>query len=338
MRYGTIRAGDDLTHELASPSSPPAVELDGVCFTYPGGSAMAVQGVSLRVMPGERLGILGPNGGGKTTLLKLILGLERPQSGRVRVGGLTPIEARKRGLLGYVPQRTEAELGFPMSVRQVVALGATWRMWPWQRVGPTVESRIERAIELVGAGGFASRPIGELSGGQLQRVMIARALAGLGSGVGSGGGLLVLDEPTVGIDAAGQQQFAELLSVVHRAAASGAGGPLTILIVSHDIRAVAAGSDRVACLSRTLHYHDSPSGLTPQVLAEVFSHDVAGLVGLGGLPGAGALAGMHVHAHGPGEACPHEHAPVQVGLPAGPHARGGESGISGSSKTSGGGA
>lgn len=282
----------------------PAVELQGVSFAYPGSAGPAVQNVSLRVMPGERLGVLGPNGGGKTTLLRLILGLERPQQGRVLVAGLAPGEARKRGLVGYVPQRTEAELGFPMSVRELVTLGASWRRWPWQRLGSAERQRVERAIELVGAGAFADRPIGALSGGQLQRAMVARALAGLAmTTAGALGGLLVLDEPTVGIDAVGQQQFAELLHDVHRsglgavdAAAEGSGG-LTILIVSHDIRAVAAGSDRVACLSRTLHYHDSPSGLTPRVLAEVFSHDVAG------------LAGIHVHAHGPGEPCPHEPEP-----------------------------
>jgi|GEM_PF-37367 len=307
-----------VTSSDASELIESAVELDAVSFTYAGAATPAVQSVSLRVQIGERLGILGPNGGGKTTLLKLIMGLQRAQQGRVRVMGLDPVEARHRGLIGYVPQRAEAELGFPLSVRQVVALGATWRLWPWQGAGGAIADRVTRALALVGAESFAEKPIGALSGGQLQRALIARALAGLRpQGAGTDrqwSGLLVLDEPTVGIDAAGQQQFAELLKSVHERAGrngtgrSGAGqngSGLTTLIVSHDIRAVAAGSDRVACLSRTLHYHDSPSGLTPQVLAEVFSHDVAGLAGFAA---AGPLAGMHVHAHGPGEACPHEHA------------------------------
>jgi len=118
----------------------------------------------------------------------------------------------------------------------------------------------------VGAEGFADRPIGRLSGGQLQRVMIARALACRPR-------LLLLDEPTVGIDVAGQQQFAELLTRLHERMA------LTVMVVSHDLRTVAAGCDRVACLSRTLHSHTDPRGLTPAVLAEVFRHDVAAIFG-----------------------------------------------------------
>ena len=98
----------------------------------------------------------------------------------------------------------------------------------------------------------------------------------------------------------GQAQFAALLEAVHKQTG------VTMLVVSHDIRAIAAGCDRVACLSRRLHFHDAPSGLTPSVLAEVFAHDVAGLTGVG------SLAGMHVHAHGPGESCPLDHAHVHA--------------------------
>jgi zinc transport system ATP-binding protein len=140
-------------------------------------------------------------------------------------------------------------------------------------------------IDIVGVGPFADRPIGRLSGGQLQRTLIARALAARVR-------ILALDEPTVGIDAAGQATFAALLNRVHKELG------LTILVVTHDLRAIVAGSDRVACLARRLHSHTSPQGLTPQILAELFTHDVAGLAGAGGV-----LAGMHVHAHGAGEPC-----------------------------------
>ncbi|MBL8991025.1 MAG: metal ABC transporter ATP-binding protein [Phycisphaerae bacterium] len=270
-----------------------AVQFEQVTYRYPGGSAPAVEGVTLSVRPGERLGVLGPNGGGKSTLLKLALGLLPLQQGRIEVLGRSPAEARRGGLIGYVAQRIDAELGFPLSVRQVVELGASWRTPPWRRLDPGARARVERALQLTGAAAVADRPIGSLSGGQMQRAMIARALA-------ADAKILVLDEPLVGIDAAGQQQFAELLATVHRATG------VTILIVSHDLRAIAAGCDRVACLARRLHSHVSPQGLTPQVLAELFSHDVAGLAGVGG------LAGVHVHAHGPNEPCP-EH-----GAPAGP--------------------
>ncbi|MCH8037088.1 MAG: ATP-binding cassette domain-containing protein [Proteobacteria bacterium] len=100
-----------------------AIEINGVTFAYPGSREPAVQDVTLRVGFGERLGILGPNGGGKTTLIKLVLGLLSPSNGRIEVCGLTPTEARTRGLIGYVPQRSEAELAFPLSARQVVAMG-----------------------------------------------------------------------------------------------------------------------------------------------------------------------------------------------------------------------
>ncbi|MDP1663342.1 MAG: metal ABC transporter ATP-binding protein [Phycisphaerales bacterium] len=284
-----------------------AVQVEGVTFTYPGSESPALENVSLAVPAGGRLGILGPNGGGKSTLLKVVLGLLSPGAGRVQIFGQTPQEATRGGLVGYVPQGLEVEKGFPLSVRQVVELAVSWRLPGWRTLPDAELERVESLLGLVGAAGFAEKPIGSLSGGQLQRVMIARALVPRPK-------LLVLDEPTVGIDAAGQSQFAALLAAVHQQTG------VTMLIVSHDIRAIAAGCDRVACLSRRLHFHDAPSGLTPSVLAEVFAHDVAGLAGVG------PLAGMHVHAHGPGEACPmdggHVH-PVRLGVEARPERQSG---------------
>ncbi len=242
-------------------------------------AAPAVEGVSLTVERGERLGILGPNGGGKSTLLKLIIGLIRGASGTIRVLGRSPGEARRLGLIGYVPQRVGAELEFPLSVRQVVAMGASVGISPWRRMPPDRAERVDRSIDLVGAGAFRERAIGKLSGGQLQRVMIARALA-------CDPKILVLDEPTVGIDVEGQRRFAALIERLSEKLA------LTIVIVSHDLRTVATGCDRVACLSRTLHYHAAPGGLTPAVLAEVFSHDIEGVFGA-----------VHIDAHR-AEDCP----------------------------------
>jgi len=293
--------------------SAPAVEISGTSFTYPGESTPALANVSLVVQPGQRLGVLGPNGGGKSTLLKLILGLLPVQSGSVRVMGRDPASARRDGLIGYVPQRSEIELGIPLSVRQIVMLAASWRLSPLMGVPRSVRDRVDRAMRLTETDAFADRPIGSLSGGQLQRALIARAIAVSPS-------ILVLDEPTVGIDAPGQVQFAKLLTDLHAQLG------LTILTVSHDLRAIAAGSDTVACLARRLHFHASPQGLTPRVLAELFSHDIAGIAGL-----PGALEGMHVHAHGPGEPCSdpeHVHAdtpstPVTISLPGTTRATGG---------------
>ncbi|HVZ94141.1 MAG TPA: metal ABC transporter ATP-binding protein [Phycisphaerales bacterium] len=264
---------------------PASVEFQAVSFRYPTGGAV-LSNVSLRVEPGEFLGILGPNGGGKTTLLKIMLGLLGGYTGNVLVGGVSPKVARTKGLIGYVPQRNAAELSFPVSATQVVEMGAMRHTPPWSRGGSALQSRVQECLRLVGASSYATRPIGALSGGQVQRLLIARALAPNPS-------ILVLDEPTVGIDAAGQQQFAELLSNLHREL------KLTILLVSHDVRTLAGASsrcDRIACLRRTLHFHAAPHGLTPQVIAEVFQHDLASVFG-----------DVHVDAHPASECCTHDH-------------------------------
>ncbi len=238
-----------------------AVTVRDVSFRYDSG-VTALESISLNVPHGSRLGILGPNGGGKSTLLKLILGLIRPTRGRVEVLGLPPRLATRSRRVGYLPQRLHAAWNAPLNVRQVVAMTAALDVAPWRRLPPEVQGRIDDLLDLVGMAHLARRPIGELSGGQQQRAFIARALV-------SRPRLLLLDEPTVGIDQAGQAQFARLLETIHREL------DLTILIVSHDLRAIAAGCDDIAVLSRSLHYHASPEGLTPEVLAEVFHHDIA---------------------------------------------------------------
>jgi len=253
------------------PAQAPAIEVDGVSYSYPATGigeqgVEALQRISMLVEPGARLGILGPNGGGKSTLIKLMLGLLKPTSGTIRVFGVSPKQARLEGLIGYLPQRIEAQRAWPLSVRQVVGLPIACRLKPWQRLGSEHNAAIDRAIEMVGLTELDARPVGALSGGQLQRTMIARAIAG-------GPKLLVLDEPMVGVDVAGQQRFAELINTLHRELG------LTTVVVTHDLRAIAAVADRVACLARTLHFHDAPEGLTPQVLADVFAHDVAGVLG-----------------------------------------------------------
>lgn len=272
-------------------STPGAIEFQGVSYTYPGASGPAIENVTLRVERGERLGVLGPNGGGKSTLLKIAMGLLTDYRGRATVLGEHPAVARRHGRIATVLQKCEAALNFPLSVRQVVELGAARGVPNWRRPGRDVRERVGRSLEMVGMGALAERPIGAISGGQLQRVLIARAIA-------SRPAILALDEPTVGIDIEGQARFAELLDSLHKEL------ELTIVIVSHDVRAIAAGCDRVACLARTIHFHAAPQGLTPQVLAEVFQHDVAGVFGE-----------VHVEAHR-AEECPGGHAHEHGGGPA----------------------
>jgi len=264
---------------MSGPPTIPAIECRNLTYSYRRAVVAAdrprpaLENVTLTVAQRERLGVLGPNGGGKSTLLKLALGVLRGYTGEIRVMGMTPDEARRAGIIGYVPQRIEAELGFPVSVRQVVSMSAARGVPPWKPLPRARRENVSRVLDLVGIMPLGERSIGALSGGQLQRVMIARALAGEPK-------ILFLDEPTVGVDVAGQQRFADLLRTLHATL------DLTVVTVSHDLRTIAAGSDRVACLSRTLHFHDAPSGLTPRVLAEVFSHDVAGVFG-----------NLHVDAH-----------------------------------------
>lgn len=260
------------------------VVFEHVSYRYPGARAPAVEDISLRIEAGSTVAVVGPNGGGKTTLLRLMLGLLDGYAGRVEVCGMSPREARRRRLVGYVAQRVEAELTFPASARQVVRMAAESGLPGWRSSTSKIRGAVDGALERVGAGGYADRAVGSLSGGQLQRVMIARALA-------VGPRVLALDEPTVGVDAAGQERFADLLASLRR------DSDLTIVLVSHDLRAVASGAamcDRVACVRRTLHFHDAPGGVTPQILAQVFEHDLSPVFGA-----------MHVDAHTASE-CPRQ--------------------------------
>ena len=243
-----------------------AICLQDVSYTYPTGRA-ALRNITLHVPAGSRLGIIGPNGAGKTTLLKVMLGLLEGYTGSVQVMGMPPRRACARGdVIGYVPQRIDVEWRFPLSAMQVVMMGLTGKVGLFRRPSRADREHVQAIMQRVGVADLARRPIGELSGGQQQRLFIARALAPRPR-------ILVLDEPTVGVDEAGQQQFAALLDELCRTMR------LTLVVVSHDLRAIAAGCSEVACLNQTLHYHASPTGLTAEVLREVFSHEVAPVLG-----------------------------------------------------------
>lgn len=274
------------------------VTLKGVSFSYAGAGEAAVRDVTMRVEPGEVLAVVGPNGAGKSTLIKMIAGLLGTRDGVIKgellVGGMSPVEARRKGLIGYVPQVSEAERRFPLSVRQAVELGASAQRVGWRGASTRDRDRAGRCLEMVGATGFADHPVGAISGGQFRRMLIARALA-------SSPGLLVLDEPAAGLDAPGQRRLGEVIKSVHDELG------VTVLMVSHDLRAIAMGGsncDRVACLRRTLHFHAAPEGLTPGVLIEVFQHDLADIFG-----------DVHVEAHKASDCTDPAH---------GSHAHGGE--------------
>jgi zinc transport system ATP-binding protein len=237
-----------------------AVIIEKLDFSF--GPQPVLKQIDLSIERGTTLGLVGPNGGGKTTLVRLLLGLLRPSKGMIRVGGLSPLEAVRRGdVIGYLPQNPAIPSSLPLSVRQVVRLGLagkTGMLRPYKR--DDLEFA-EQLLERVGVADLAEKPVSSLSGGQLQRVYIARALAPRPM-------LLLLDEPTTGIDPAGQQRFIEFLQDLKRELG------LTVVFVSHDLRAVSAISDRIACLSLTLHYHDVPDHLPPDLVYHMFACDL----------------------------------------------------------------
>lgn len=230
--------------------STPAIELRGVSFSFRGEPVL--EGVDLALDPNEYLAILGPNGGGKTTLLRIILGLLEPERGTVRVLGESP--RRARGRVGYVPQRARFDLDFPIRVLDVVRMG---RLGPGRLLRPLGAPDREaalRALEVVGMSDLRERPIGELSGGELQRVLIARALACEPS-------VLLLDEPTASLDERIGRSVWELFEELsHR---------MTVVLVSHDIGAISRYVGSVACLNRRLYLHPSME-LTSEMLEKTY--------------------------------------------------------------------
>ncbi len=233
-------------------------------------SGYALYDVTLHIEQGCNLGIIGPNGAGKTTLLKIMLGMLDGYEGHVCVADMSPRAACSGGeIIGYVPQRHDVEWRFPVSVRQVVRMGLVGKTGLLRGYRRGDLEYVEQMMEQVGVRGLAEERFGRLSGGQQQRVFIARALSPRPR-------ILILDEPLVGIDEAGQRRFASLIHELHETLG------ITVIIVSHDLQAVAAGCNRIACLRQRIHYHDSPAGLTPEILAQVFEHDIAAALPAGG--------------------------------------------------------
>ncbi len=227
-------------------STVPAVELEDVSFAYRGGQP-ALEGVSLSVAPGSVVGIAGPNGGGKTTLLRLALGLERPATGVVRVFGRPP-GARGAPRLGYLAPRAQLASGTPVTVRELVEAGRLAVRGPFGPLRAPDRAAVAHAIERVGLGDRADAPLRTLSGGMQQRAFIARALAAEPA-------LLALDEPTTGVDAESQVSLAGLLAELRDELG------VTILYVSHEFGAVEDVVSRLVLVRRRIVFDGSPSEL-----------------------------------------------------------------------------
>jgi len=218
-------------------NSLPVVEVKNLTFAYE--SDIILDNINLRVDPLDFLAIIGPNGGGKSTLLKLMLGLEKAKQGSVKVFGEAP--SKNLSLVGYVPQNTNVNTDFPIKVIEVVLMGHVGEKTPLFGYGKEEISCAMGALSQVGMQAFAQSKIGSLSGGQRQRVMIARALCAHPK-------ILILDEPTSSIDINGQKEIYELLKMLNE--------HITVIVVSHDISVILEYANKAAHINKRLSYHD----------------------------------------------------------------------------------
>jgi len=236
----------------------PAVELRDVTAGYRG--HVALEGVTLTIPPGSMMAIVGPNGGGKSTLLKLLLGLIEPWRGTVGVLGTAPTAARRQ--IGYVPQTGSGDWSFPATVGEVVMMGRYRRLGWLRRPGRTDWAAVEAALDRVGMADRRDRQVGELSGGQQQRVFFARALVQEPE-------LLLLDEPLAGVDALTERDIYTLLrQLVDRG--------VTVLFTTHNLSTVAEQFDLVAFVNRRIVMCGPPSEVFhEQTLRETYGHRMA---------------------------------------------------------------
>ncbi|MFP4065270.1 MAG: metal ABC transporter ATP-binding protein [Bacteroidales bacterium] len=219
----------------------PLIILDNIRTGY--NSDPVLRDVSLEIYPLDFIGIIGPNGGGKTTLIKAILGLLPLFSGHIHF-------PYGRPKTGYLPQASQIDKNFPITVREVVrsGLGASGTWLPFQ--SSIKNEKVRKMMDDAGLGSLSSKPIGELSGGQLQKTFLCRALIDEPD-------LLILDEPNTHVDKHFEEELHEWLKELNK--------KMTILLVSHDIGTISPMVKTIACVNRTLHYHPS-NQLSEEVL------------------------------------------------------------------------
>ena len=227
------------------------VEVEGLAAAYEG--PRVLEDVSFTLRAGERIAVLGPNGGGKSTLFRVLLGLLPPAAGAVRV----------EGRCGFVPQTERSRLDYPVTALDVALMGTLTRVPWWRPLGRSERAGGRRALERVGLGGFEQRSFGALSGGQRQRVLVARALV-------QEAPVLLLDEPFIGVDRPSEELLERLISEL-------AGEGRGILISTHDIDQARA-CDRVLCLNRRqVAFGPAASTLTKAVLEATYGEAIVAL-------------------------------------------------------------
>ncbi|MDD4514780.1 ABC transporter ATP-binding protein [Massilibacteroides sp.] len=239
------------------------IEIRNVSAAY--GNKTVLRNVDLDIYKDDFLGIIGPNGGGKTTLLKVMLGLLTPALGSVTFWN--DREETSSCKIGYLPQINNIDKKFPISIWEVVASGLAEQKPLFRAYTKAQEKRIDEVLEQMGVKELPTRPIGELSGGQLQRVLLGRAIV-------SKPQVLILDEPNSYVDKRFESHFYDLLSEINKESA--------VVLVSHDIGTVVSMVKNIACVNETLHYH-SGSDVTEDWLTHVYNCPID-IVGHGDLP------------------------------------------------------
>ena len=228
-----------------------AIELKNITAGYQSGNPI-IADINLKVEEKEFLGIIGPNGGGKTTLLKVIIGLLEPQTGEVFLGGKSVKSSSYK--IGYVPQYSYFDKSFPITVSDVVSMGLISNKLFTSKLSKIEQLTIEESLEKVNLLNKLHVQIGHLSGGEQQRVLIARALA-------TDPKILILDEPTASIDTQTGLSIYELLTELNKSK--------TIILVSHDVGAISRSVKKIACMNKKLVYHNTKE-ITKEMLEETY--------------------------------------------------------------------
>ena len=243
------------------------IRLENVDFSYD--NKKVLKNINIDIQQGMFLGLVGPNGGGKSTLIKIILGLLKPDKGNIFLLD-QPIEKfHDWNRIGFVSQKANTfNKGFPATVFEVVSMGLTAKLGYFHFMNKKAKQEVMDAIDQVGMADYARQNIGDLSGGQQQRVFIARALV-------SRPELLILDEPTVGIDYKNVEKFYKLLHHLN------VENQITMLLISHDTGVMTEYATDVACLNKTMHFHGKTNeytALSAEDLSEIYGYPVQVIV------------------------------------------------------------
>ncbi len=238
------------------------IEIKNVTFSYD--TKMVLKEVSLEVFKGDFIGIVGPNGSAKTTLIKLLLGILEPQQGSIQLLGQAVKSFDQWHRIGYIAQKArDINAGFPATVEEIVAANLYMQTKPFKFLNKEQREKIDEVLSIVDMVDYKKRLIGSLSGGQQQRVFIARALV-------NNPELIIMDEPLVGVDVASQEKFYGLMALLNKSLG------ITLAMVSHDIGVITDKTNKVACLgNQSLFLHDSKSFNQTDYIKQVYGEGIS---------------------------------------------------------------